>query len=155
MLSFSTGLLNSIIGERGFGAALYGGVVRLYTGQRPVSADLAIPGGCIEVARITTEGRIFYPGADTENAGLKLRIQADQTLENDGRWVLTGIANGVATWFRWNWAYVDLNLDSTTLPRLDGDISTSPAADLVLPFVQMIPARNHTLDTFVATIGPL
>lgn len=155
MLSFSTGLLNSIIGERGFGAALYGGVVRVYSGQRPDSADLAIPLGCVEVARITTEGRIFYPGADTENAGLKLKITSDRTLENDGRWVLTGIANGVATWFRWNWAFADLNLDSTALPRLDGDVSTSSAGDLVLPFLQMIPARTHTLDTFVAKIGPL
>lgn len=155
MLSFSTGLLNSIIGERGFGAALYGGVVRVYSGQRPDSADLAIPLGCVEVARITTEGRIFYPGADTENAGLKLKITSDRTLENDGHWVLTGIANGVATWFRWNWAFADLNLDSTALPRLDGDVSTSSAGDLVLPFLQMIPARTHTLDTFMAKIGSL
>lgn len=155
MLSFSTGLLNSIIGERGFGAALYGGVVRVYSGQRPDSADMAIPEGCVEVARITTEGRVFYPGADTENAGLKLKIASARTLENDGRWVLTGRVNGVATWFRWNWAFVDLNLDSTALPRLDGDVSTSSAGDLVLPFLQMIPARTHTLDTFVAKIGPL
>jgi hypothetical protein len=155
MLSFSTGLLNSIIGERGFGAALYGGVVRLYSGQRPASADLAVPAGCVEVARITTDGRVFYPGADTENAGLKLKISSAQTLVNDGRWVMVGIATGVATWFRWNWAYADLNLDSTALPRLDGDVSTLSEADLVLPFSQIVPAKTHVLDAFEAVIGPL
>lgn len=155
MLSFSTGLLNAIIGERGFGSALYGGVVRIYSGQRPASANDAIPAGAVEIARITEGGRVFYPGADSENAGLKFRISGPGELQNDGTWILTGIGSGAIKWFRWNWGYADLNQGSTLLPRLDGDAGPSAANDLVIPFESVFLGQKYMLDFFVAKIGPI
>lgn len=152
MLKFSSGLLLAIMGTIGFAGAMQGGVVRIFSGPRPDSADDAIPGGATEIARITTEGRVFYPGADTEGAGLQFSLGAGGVLRNGGVWMLRGIATGTPSWFRMNWSGADANESSAYLPRVDGDVGMTEFYDLVLPLESISPGQTQRLGEFIARI---
>ena len=156
MLSLSTGLQMALAGNAGFSMAMSGGLIRVYSGPRPASADDAIPPTATELARITTMGRIFYPGNDTENAGLFFRILPPGIIENDGRWGIVGINTGLATWFRWNWWSVDGNIEDYSLPRIDGDVAVSgEIGELYLPSRSIASGMSYFIDTFVASFGSI
>jgi len=154
MLKFSTGLKFAILGDGGFSRAMGGGIVRVFSGVRPVNADSVVPVDCVELGRITTLGRIFYPGADTEGAGLVLRLILPEYIESEGVWTLKCINTGMATWFRWNWSGVDDNVASTVLPRVDGDVGTADMlGDLTLANINLIEGQSFNLDVFVGSLG--
>jgi hypothetical protein len=154
MLSLSTGLQMALVGNAGFSMAMGGGLIRIYSGPRPASADLPVPPTALELARITTMGRTFYPGNDTEGAGLFFRILPPGIVENDGRWGIVGIRAGQAAWFRWNWWNVDGNTESYSIPRIDGDVVVAgEIGDLYLPSRTMAVGTSYFIDTFVASFG--
>ena len=153
MIRFSKGLLDAIMGNAGFRGAMQGGVVRVFSGTRPATANDAIPVGCVELARITTDGKTFYPGSDTNAAGLQFSLQSGGTLNSIGAWVLVGRASGVPLWFRWNWGGVDNNVYSGALPRIDGDVGPDEMSDLVIPLYSIFPSTRYRLEMFEATIS--
>lgn len=156
MLSLSTGLRMAIVGSTGFSVAMGGGLIRVFSGPRPESADAGIPAGAVEIARVTSEGKIFYPGNDIENAGLFFRILPPGIIENDGRWGLLGINSGQATWFRWNWWNVDNNFENYSIPRIDGDIAVSgEIGDFYLSNKTIVPGLRYYIDAFVASFGSI
>lgn len=153
-IGFSTGLRNALATNYGLGLMMNGGVLYVYGAGRPASADLA-PGSTL-LGRVTTEGKTFYPGADTEGAGLQLRFVPPGGLAQSGIWTLKGVAAGLATWFRWCWAGPDPLEDSEYYPRIDGDISTTltPPYDgwLVLPNPALTPATNTPIESFLIVL---
>ena len=122
MLSFSRGLILSALGIGGIGNVMNGGVIRIFSGLRPVNASAAVPpsSAATVLGKVTMEGRTFYADTDPEQAGLQLRITDDGFLENYGRWVLSVTKTGVPTWFRWTWGKTDNDDDSFYYPRIDG-----------------------------------
>lgn len=155
MLNLSTGLKMAILGSAGFSLAMGGGIIRVFSGTRPASANDPVPVGVFELARITTMGRTFYPGNDTQNAGLFFRILPPGIIENNGSWGLVTVRSGVATWFRWNWWHVDNNDDETlSKPRIDGDVAVAgEIGDLYLPTRNLILGVDFNIDTFIASFG--
>ncbi len=142
MPRFSTGLRNAIAVNYGLGIMMNGGVIRVYGGTRPSSPDLAP--GTTELGCITTEGKVFIPGDDTEGAGLLLSHVSPGTLINDGNWRFKGIASGTATWWRWCWAGADALLLDTLVPRVDGLVGT----DLLLANPVITPTTNFAIESF-------
>ena len=124
MLSFSKGLELAMIGVGGFGGVMQGGCIRIFSGQRPINANQAIPPStsAVLIGSVTTEGLTFYPGNNVNNAGLNFRIDESNLLSNFGQWVFTAVASGEPAWFRWVWSGADDGGLSVYYPRLDGDI---------------------------------
>lgn len=62
-------------------------------------------------------------------------------------WQMTAVATGTAGWFRWMGDDTDAGSISTTLPRVDGRISTS-GAELNLSNTSIVSGSTITIDTF-------
>ena len=124
-----------------------GGVIRIYGGTMPNSPDLATTSPIL--GSITTEGRDFIQFYDTFEAGLLLQVVPPGVLLNDGTWILKGITDGTATWFRWYWKWEDDFGNSTYYPRVDGDIGlTNSLAALRLNSTIISPTTNRLIEQF-------
>lgn len=147
MPRFSTGLRDAMAVNYGLGAMMNSGIIRVYAGARPATPDLAP--GSMELGRITTEGKVFIPVTDPNEAGLRLSFVSPGTLINQGSWRLKGVATGTAVWWRWNWHNADSNAFSTTLPRVDGLVGT----DLVLTTNAILPSTDVAIEQFMFVLG--
>jgi len=147
MARFSTGLRNSLASDYGLGLMMNGGVIRVYGGQRPSSPDEA-PGSLL-LGEITTEGKLFFPVTDPNNAGLLLALYSPGVLTNDGEWRLKGINDGEAQWWRWFWRLEDENLQSTFYPRVDGLVNT----ELQLGVTYITSFTNIEIEQFVFSLS--
>ena len=141
----------AVAGNYGLGYMMNGGVIRVFGGVRPHSPDNKI--GEIELGRVTTEGKAWYPDTDPNDAGLIVHLVSPGGLMNVGEWRLVGLESGTATWFRWCWAASDPQHDSTYYPRVDGDIGIAPeegedAPDLVLISTSITKNTNWEIDSF-------
>jgi hypothetical protein len=152
MARFSTGLRNAVAGEFGIGVMMNGGVIRVYGGTLPVSPDQ--PPGVGELGRVTTEGRVFIPVDDPNDAGLYLRLISPGALIADaemGAWRLKGLAAGTATWWRWNWRWEDPNTESDFYPRIDGTVGA--AGELRLTSNAITAATDREIEQFLFVLG--
>lgn len=154
MLKYSSAFLNGLATNLGFAEMMSGGVVRLFTGIRPNSANDAIPVGSIEVARLTTDGKTFYPGI-SNGAGLLFSAYNDGVLHGFGTWTLNGIAPGTAAWFRWNYAGLDYNSAGSNFPRIDGDVGVvgGDKKDLMLETASITIDTLANLEMFMFSLG--
>lgn len=151
MIRFSTGLRNALAVEFGLGVMMNGGVMRVYGGTMPASPDLA-PGTPL-LGTITTEGKVFLPITDPNEAGLILAFISPGGLMNFGDWRLIGSATGTATWFRWHWRWEDDLGDSEFYPRIDGDVGlTSSLAALRLTSTSITTETNRQIEQFLMVL---
>lgn len=142
MIKLSSGLRQAIMNEYGLGLMMNGGIIYIYNGTMPDSPDNP-PNGTL-LAYITTEGRVFQAGEDTIDAGLLLYSVFPGVLTDDGRWYLTGLATGTATWWRWCWSDADSHGESTYYPRIDGDVG----AALKLNTNEISPSQYFRIERF-------
>lgn len=141
----STGLRNSLAGPKGFGATFDKGVIYIYSGPQPLSADNAVSGTLLGI--VTKDGAAFAFGSpdnglsfDAPAGGVVAKAAADN-------WKFTGLAAGTAGWFRLMGNASDNLGNSTALPRLDGSIGTS-GADLNLSNIAVAVGAPNTIDVF-------
>ena len=139
----STGLRTSLAGTTGFGATFANGVVDIYSGSQPVSADAAVTGTLL--GTVTLSSGAFTSGVATN--GLTFAAAAAGAVAKSGVWSFNGVAAGTAGWFRLRGNAADNNALSTTLPRLDGSVATS-GADLNLSNITIAVGAPNTIDTF-------
>ena len=140
MIALSTGLVRSIMTEYGFQSMMDRGVIELYPGSRPGSANDATP--VPPIARITQDGGLFTPGSSPQ-FGLQLQESTELgTIASRGNWVCKGINYGTPTWFRWYWAQGDPRTNSVFYPRIDGTVGQ----DLVLQDQTVTSGSEFTLD---------
>ena len=147
MIRLSTALRNSLAVSYGIYPHMQGGVIYVFGGTAPLSPDLAAnPNEAL--GTITTEGRPFIDTTDPKDGGLKLLFTSPGILVNDGRWVLTGMGEGEARWFRWCHKTYDSHGDSLLFPRVDGSVGD------VLKLAQPIIAdgKTYTIDSFTLQI---
>ena len=147
MARFSTGLRNALASNYGLGLMMNGGVIRVYSGSRPLSPDGA-PTGTL-LGMITTEGRTFVAPDDPFEAGLQLALLSPGSVYNNGNWRLKGSSLGTATWWRWCWAGADPLTESTYYPRVDGLVGT----ELVLESRLITLTTNVLITSFLMTLG--
>lgn len=143
----STGARTALAGTTGFGALFANGVLEVYTGTQPATADAAVTGTLL--GTVTLNSGAFTPGVATN--GLTFAAAAAGAVAKSGVWGFNGIAAGTAGWFRLKGNAVDAGALSTVLPRLDGSIATS-GADLNLSNIAIAVGAPSTIDTFTFTI---
>jgi hypothetical protein len=142
MERLSTGLVNNLVGATGFAATFERGIMEIYSGTQPASADAAPTGVLLGV--VTLNSGAFTPGVVTN--GLTFGAPVDGVVSKTGVWSFNAIATGTAGWFRLKANALDNNTLSTTLPRLDGSIAAS-GADLNFRTDLAIGAPT-TIDSF-------
>jgi len=149
MLRFSTGLRDGILNATGIKEAMAAGVLRLYSGSQPASADSAISGTLL--AEITVGGGAFAHGTATNGLDFDAPVAGILSKAAAETWRGDGLADGVAGWFRFCANPVDTGGSSTTLARIDGSVGRS-AADLNLSNTSIVTGVPTTVDVFQITM---
>ena len=142
----STQLRNNLAGTTGFAATFANGVIDIYSGSQPATADAAVTGTLL--GTVTLNSGAFTSGVATN--GLTFGTAANGAVAKSGVWSFNGIAAGTAGWFRLRGNAADNGSLSTTLSRTDGSIATS-GADLNLSNISVAVGAPNTVDTFTFT----
>ena len=142
----STGLRTLLAGTTGFATTFTNGVIEIYSGTQPASADAAVTGTLL--GTVTLGSGAFTPGSPAN--GLTFDVAANGAVGKSGVWSFAGVAAGTAGWFRLKANGVDAGAVSNTLPRLDGSIATS-GADLNLSNIAIAIGAPTTVDSFTFT----
>ncbi|RLA45291.1 MAG: hypothetical protein DRQ97_09950 [Gammaproteobacteria bacterium] len=145
MLRFSTGLRDGVLDATGIREATANGVLRIYSGAQPASADTAVSGTLL--VEVTVDGAAFAHGTATN--GLNFDAPANAVLSKAAAetWRGNGLADGTAGWFRFCSNPVDSGGASSTLARIDGSVGRS-AADLNLSNINILTGVPNTVDVF-------
>ena len=151
---YSTGLITKLFGEHGEDTGADGlrglmkaGVIRIYSGAQPVSADAAITGTLL--GSITKDGAAFVEGS--AGNGLTLAAPSGRTVsKSTDVWKYTGVAAGTMGWWRFQANAADTDIQSTTLVRIDGSVGIT-SGDLRMTSVTSAISSTATIDTFVIT----
>lgn len=139
-IRLSTALRASLMTHSGLQTLMQYGVIDIYTGAQPSTADAAPTG--VRVASITRDGLPFSHGITS--AGLFVASVEPGVLTKSGRWVVKGRAEGLAGWWRWKWNKYDDNTNTDTIPRIDGAVGV----DLVLANPNITAATEFDIDRF-------
>ena len=143
-VKLSTGFRNALLNNQGFSEIFSAGVIAVYSGAQPATADDA-PTGTL-LGYITKDGATFAPGSPTN--GLTWGAPAGGVIgKSNDNWRLTGLAAGTAGWFRLLGNATDAGAVSTTLPRIDGSIATS-GGELNLSSLTVAVGSITTIDAF-------
>lgn len=148
-IRFSTGLKNAILGSTGMKGSLDGGVIKVYTGSQPSSADTGSTGTLLGTVTIDA-GNTFpadYINFDAPSAGLLSKAAAEN-------WKFNGVTDGTAGWFRYigDPAADDGTTTSTTYARMDGSVART-GADMNLSNTAVTTGAPHTVDVFQIAIS--
>jgi len=152
----STGLVNLMMAQTGgslvgasFGTLFLDGVIYVYTGSQPATADLTESGTNILI--ISESGLTFTPSSPTNG----LEFEDDPTagvLEKDSgeTWQGIGIGGGgTAGWFRF-YANNRLQGASSVSVRFDGACGTS-GTEMIMSSTTVVVGATTTIDTFSVT----
>lgn len=145
MLRLSTGLRDKMLGTASFQTIFDFGVIFIYSGSQPTTADNAVQG--TKLGEVTVDANSFTFG-NTAN-GLQFAAPSGGAIEKDPNenWQFEGLADGVAGWGRLMGNDTDDLQQSTTLPRLDFSIGRT-GADLNLSNTNIVVGAVHTIDVF-------
>ena len=147
-VKLSTGFRDALLNNQGFSEIFSAGVIAVYTGAQPATADDAATGTLL--GYITKDGAAFVPGSPTN--GLSWGTAAGGVInKNSDNWRLTGAAAGTAGWSRLMGNAADNGLASTTLPRIDGAIATS-GGEINLTSLSIGIGSVTTIDAFTYAI---
>ena len=152
----STGLVNLMMAQTGgnlvgasFGTLFLDGVIYVYTGSQPATADLTESGTNILI--ISESGGAFTPASPTNGlefeddplAGVLEKASAET-------WQGIGIGGGgTAGWFRF-YANARTQGASTTAVRFDGACGTS-GTEMIMSSTTVVVGATTTIDTFSVT----
>ena len=143
----STQLRTNLAGTTGFATTFANGVIDVYSGTQPATADAAVTGTLL--GRVTLNSGAFTAGTATN--GLTFAAASAGSVSKSGVWSFNGLAAGTAGWFRLKGNALDNDALSTTLPRVDGSIATS-GADMNLSQLSIAVGAPNTIDSFSWTI---
>ena len=128
------------------------GIIRIYTGAQPTTADLAATG--TKLLEITLASGAFVGGAVANGLEFGAASSGSIAKSSTQTWSGVAVATGTAGWFRLYGNAADEAVTpaiSTTLPRLDGAIATS-GAQLNMSSTAITLGATTTIDTFTVTL---
>lgn len=140
-MRLSTGLRNHILASGSFKNGLDGGVIRIYSGTPPATADDAVPAASTLLCTLTVDG--------DGSTGLNFDTAAAAGLLQKATsevWQGTNVATGNAAWFRFE-PQADGGGQSTTALRLQGTVGVA-GADLNISSVALTTGAVQTVDFF-------
>jgi hypothetical protein len=145
-IRLSTGMRNVCMGDgtnKGVGGVLALGFISIYQGTQPASPDTGATGTVLGLVTLNGDG----------STGLSWEVAAAGVLskDTDEVWQFTGLANGVAGWFRcWPAGGNPLSTSSTEA-RVDGLIATA-GGDANMSNVNVVTGAVSTVDAFTLTM---
>ena len=148
-LQLSTGIRNGMLNATGFTTALNDGVIYVYSGPQPATADTAIQGTLL--LTVTQNNGAWSAGSPTNGLGFDAPAAGVISKAAAETWRGLGVANGTAGWFRFVGNATDAGGSSTTLPRLDGTVAIS-GADMNLSSLTIVIGVPTTVDVFQFTL---
>ena len=148
-VKLSTGLRNAMVGALGFGATFEKGVIYIYSGPQPLTADAAVTGTLLGI--VTKDGAVFTFGSPTNGLSFAAPSGGTVAKQPGDNWRFTGLTEGTAGWFRLMANTTDTLGISTTSARLDGSCGTS-GADLNISNIAVVTGSPNTVDVFQFTI---
>jgi hypothetical protein len=126
------------------------GVLHIYTGTQPTTADDAI-GTVTKLLEFSVDHATFNEG--TPANGLRFGDASAGVIAKDSSdWQALGLADGTAGWFRLCANAADPETGSdTTHPRIDGTVRTS-GGDITISSTTVVTGATITCDTFTITM---
>ncbi len=149
MIFLSTGLRNAMLDSTGFRAALAFGVIYVFDGSQPDSADAPVQGNLL--GKITVDAAAFEFGTHTNGLSLNAPVAGVISKDAGELWQMTGIYAGLAGWFRFMGNVEDDLGTSTILPRMDGSIANS-GGDFRMSNTSIVVGRTSTYNVFQYTL---
>lgn len=147
MINLSSALRAAMATDYGLGAMMQRGCIKIFTGPPPLNSDKAEQGTLL--GQITQDGLPFTAG----NATGGLQLKAGPTYgacQNDGNWVLTVAASGLAGWWRFVWNSQDNGSANEFTPRIDGRMGEG----LWLPNKNLVSGDTLLITSFSFFIPP-
>lgn len=145
----STGFRDLILGTEAFRDIFERGVIFIYTGSQPATADAAVSG--TKLGQVTESGGAFNFGSP-DNGLLFAAPDGGSIAKDSGQlWQFEGLADGTAGWGRLMGNALDNEGQSESLPRVDFSIGRS-GADLILSNTSIVTGATHTIDQFTYRI---
>jgi hypothetical protein len=141
-------IIASSAGGGSWDEILRNGVIEIYSGSQPSSADSAESG--TKLLRITISSGTFTPGSPTNGLNLATAVAGVSEKESAEVWSGVGLADGTAGWFR----YYDNSYTtgaSTTAKRVDGVCGVG-TGELRLSSLTITTSATTTADTLQLTI---
>jgi hypothetical protein len=120
MIKLSTGFRKALCVSSPIVPLMNGGTILVYGGTIPNSPDN--PPATDLLGQVTTDGLTFTPNEVPTPSGLQVVWASPGFVIKNSHWILRGVANGTATWFRWCWRNEDSQEESQYFPRLDGTV---------------------------------
>lgn len=152
MLQVSTGFKAALLA--GWPSIFNRGVIALYAGARPLTADGAANSAPLGVV---TQGGYHWAVGDDAN-GLWYASEGPYIVKPVGaQWAAYIVNSGTASWFRVYGPSADIGDVSYSAPRVDGDIGTDVAsgAELILPSTALLAGDYVPIQSFLYTIPPI
>jgi len=118
MSNFSTGAINYVMGTGSFKVAAQNGVIALFAGGLPASADAQITATLL--GYVTKDGLPFVAGSPTNGLNLDNPVSRVISKVPTDNWIFVPVANGTIGWFMYMGNAPDNLLASTTLFRFQG-----------------------------------
>ena len=138
-LKLSTGARDHLLITGPMKTALDGGVIRIYNGTPPATADAALSGNTL-LCTISDNSTGAGLNMNTVSAGGVLGKSTSQV------WAGSIVANGTASFYRFVPIADDGTL-STTAKRIQGTVGTA-GADLNFSSVTFVSGNSKSIDTF-------
>lgn len=148
-VKISTGLRNAACGTTGIAGALNGGVIRIYSGPQPVTADAAATGTLLGLATLNAGA---WEAGDPTN-GLVFDAPAGGGIAKPAAaiWKFMGLVAGQAGWCRFVGNALDDGSVSIILPRLDMAIAAG-GGDLKMSVTSILVGAPVTIDVFSVSL---
>lgn len=145
MLKASTGLRNGLANADSLAGLLATGVIKIYAGSVPATADAAL-GGATLLSTITGPASAALAFDATVTGGVLTKDPAQA-------WEGTNVATGTASFMR-HVVSGDDGTASTTQVRLQGDVATA-GAFMNLSSVSLVNGSPQTIDYYSLAIPTL
>lgn len=144
-LKVSTGLRNKLLDTGSLASLMAGGLIKIYSGSPPASADDAASGSLLCTISLNSTGTGVNM-ASTATGG----VLAKSTAET---WSGVVALSGAATYYR-HVAASDTGAASTTQARLQGEIATA-GAELNLSSTTLTSGATQTVDYYSVALPTL
>lgn len=144
-LKVSTGLRNKLLDTGSLATLMAGGLIKIYSGSPPASADDAASGSLLCTISLNSTGTGVNM-ASTASSG----VLAKSTAET---WSGVVALSGAATYYR-HVAASDTGASSTTQARLQGEIATA-GAELNLSSTTLTSGATQTVDYYSVALPTL
>jgi len=135
----STGLRDHLLVTGSLKAGVDGGVVRIYSGTVPATADAALSGNTLLVTISLDDTGAGIHLDDVATSGIAVKDPTET-------WEGTCVASGVATFYRFS-GLADAGALSTTEKRVQGTVGTV-LADLLVSSTTYTSATVRRIDSY-------